>query len=115
MGRPPKHRQPPTTAPNSSNGTNNTSPPTSFRAQHHPNTRAGTPPRPHGNAGPEADRNFVSENWDENDPDADNSGAQNDVDAKETSSSGKRLEAKGLHNPTATMADPNWLEENFDD
>lgn len=97
-GKPPKHS-------GASSGPPPASPPVYTLPNHRNPQRAGTPPRPNGNAGPMADRNFATENWDDDDG----------ADSKTREAAGRTTDAKDAATPTALMADPNWLEENFDD
>lgn len=98
-GRPPKH----TASSSSSRGMSmpQSAPPSQMLMNRgNAVNRAGTPPRPQGNAGPSADRDFVTDNWDADDVDDDKAES-------------KKAEAK--KDPTMLAADPNWLDENFDE
>jgi len=70
------------------------------------NNGSTTPPRRPGDAGVQVDNNFAEENWDDED----------DKDADDKGDHGPMMTgAKSAAPQTGSQADPNWLQENFDE
>ena len=73
------------------------------------NRRISTPPRKAGDAGIPVDRNFVNDDWDEEDDHPVKAPSKGDV-----LKSGKDQKSS-VPIGSGVRSDPNWLEEDFDD
>jgi len=70
----------------------------------HIGIRMGTPPRPAGNPGTQFDSNFATANWDDDEADS------KIIESKISEASASKNALVGSN----VRADPNWLDEDFD-